>query len=49
MLLNWQLHALQELSPWAEMPAGETNSKLAAKRAMRDIVESVANYNDQMQ
>ena len=43
-MLNWQLHALQELSPWAEVPAGEMNSKLAAKRTMRDIV--VANWGE---
>ena len=41
MLLSWQLHALQELPLCAEVSAGEMNSKLAAMRAMRDIVESV--------
>ena len=42
ILLKWQLHVLQELSPWAEVPAGKRSSKLAAKRAMKNIVESVA-------
>jgi hypothetical protein len=34
MLLNWQLHALQEPSLWDEVAVGEKVSKLAAKRGM---------------
>ena len=36
-LLNWQLHAWQE-SPWAEVPAGESTSRMVANGRIESVV-----------